>query len=123
MATHENLEIWKQSIDFVTEIYSVTKNYPAGEKFGIVSQMRRAAVSIPSNIAEGAARNSDKEFLYFLHIALGSLSELDTQLLISKNLNFCDTSELRQKLKEIKIKLINYIKYIKSLQKKSGNRK
>lgn len=117
MATHENLEIWKLSIDFVTKIYSYTNDFPSEEKFGLVSQMRRAAVSIPSNIAEGAARKSDKEYAQFLYVALGSLSELDTQLIISENLGFCNSSDLRVNLKEIKIKLINYIKYINSLNK------
>ena len=63
MATHESLDIWKLSIEFVTKIYSYTKDFPSDEKFGLVSQMRRAAVSIPSNIAEGAARKYDKEFI------------------------------------------------------------
>ncbi len=118
MATHENLEIWKKSIEFVTKIYISTKDFPDEEKYGLVSQMRRSAVSIPSNIAEGAARKSDREFLQFLHIALGSLTELDTQLIISGNLSFCNAENLRLELKEIKIKLINYIKYIESIQKK-----
>lgn len=65
MATHENLDIWKLSIAFVTKIYLLTKEFPEDEKYGLVSQMRRAAVSIPSNIAEGAARKSDKEFYSF----------------------------------------------------------
>ncbi len=118
MATHENLDIWKQSIDFVSSVYLSTKDYPYEEKYGLVSQMRRAAISIPSNIAEGAARKTDKEFVQFLHIALGSLSELDTQLIISENLGFSNTSDLRNNLRKIKIKLLNYIKYISSLQQK-----
>ena len=117
MATHENLDIWKQSIGFVTNIYLITKEFPADEKYGLVSQMRRSAVSIPSNIAEGAARKSDKEFIYFLYISLGSLTELDTQLIISENLHYFNSSDLRTELKEIKLKLIGYIKYIKSIQK------
>jgi len=117
MATHENLDIWKLSIEFVTKIYSTTAGFPSEEKFGLVSQMRRCAISVPSNIAEGAARKSDKEFIQFLHIALGSIAELDTQLLIAQNLDFTDPKELREELKSIKIKLINYIKYIKSLEK------
>ena len=118
MATHENLEIWKLSIDFVTKIYSYTKVFPSEEKFGLVSQMRRAAVSIPSNIAEGAARKSDKEYLQFLYISLGSIAEIDTQLIISNNLGYTDSSNLRSDLVTIKTKLLNYISYIKKLQKK-----
>ena len=68
MATHENLEIWKQSIDFVTRIYKITQSFPSEEKFGFTNQMRRAAVSIPSNIAEGATRQSDKENIQFIKL-------------------------------------------------------
>jgi len=118
MATHENLDIWKLSIAFVSQIYVITRKFPEEEKFGLVSQMRRAAVSIPSNIAEGASRKSDKEFLRFLHISLGSVSELDTQLIISKNLEYCDSTDSRKDLSEIKKKLLNYIKYVKSLSDK-----
>lgn len=117
MATHENLDIWKLSIEFVTKIYSITAGFPSEEKFSLVSQMRRCAISVPSNIAEGAARKSDKEYIQFLHIALGSISELDTQLIISQNLDFMNSKEMREELKSIKIKLINYIRYLKTLDK------
>ena len=83
---HHNLEVWKRSLNFVTKIYKVTAEFPADEKFSLVSQMRRAAVSIPSNIAEGAARNSKKEFINFLHIAQGSAAELETQIFITSHL-------------------------------------
>lgn len=82
------LSVWSDSIEFVTKIYKLTYNFPKEELFGITSQIRRAAVSIPSNIAEGAARNSKKEFSNYLSIALGSASELETQLIISKNLKY-----------------------------------
>jgi len=72
----------------VIEIYDITKTFPSDEKFGLISQIRRAAVSIPANIAEGAARQSDKEFCNFLSIAQGSASELETELLIAKRLNY-----------------------------------
>ena len=85
---HKNLDVWKESVALATEIYKITSNFPKSEIYGIVSQMRRAAVSVPSNIAEGAARNSDKEFAQFLNIAGGSLSELDTQVEISFNLDY-----------------------------------
>lgn len=88
--THKDLDVWKQSIDFVIEIYSFTKKYPAEECYGLTSQTRRAAVSIPSNIAEGAARNHSKEFRQFLYIALSSCSEIDTQLIIAEKLNYID---------------------------------
>ena len=86
--THKDLEVWKKSIEFVTSLYCITKVYPKDELFGLVSQMRRAAVSIPSNIAEGATRKGKVEFKHFLYIALASGAELETQLIISGNLNY-----------------------------------
>jgi len=88
MKTHKDLEVWRRSLNFVTEIYLVTQSFPKSELYGLSSQLRRAAVSIPSNISEGAARKSPTEFKRFLYISLGSLSEVETQLLISKNLNY-----------------------------------
>ena len=98
---HKDLDVWKKSIELITEIYSITANFPNEEKYGIVSQIRRAAVSIPSNIAEGCARFSDKENLRFLDIARGSLAELETQLIISKNLGFIDSDNLIKKISPI----------------------
>lgn len=115
MGTHEELDVWKLSIDFVEDIYRITKKFPSDEKFGLISQLRRASISVPSNIAEGAARKSDKENIQFLHIALGSIAEIETQLIIANRLNYCDASEIRKKLVVIKSKLINYIKYLKKL--------
>ena len=88
---HKELDVWKESINLVTKIYSITANFPNDEKFGIVSQMRRSAVSIPSNIAEGCARISDKDNMRFIDIASGSLAELETQIIIAKNLGFIDS--------------------------------
>ena len=85
---HENLEAWRQSMALVKLIYATTRSFPKEKLFGLTSQMRRAAVSIPSNIAEGAARSSRREFAQFLNIAKGSLSELETQLLISVDLGY-----------------------------------
>ncbi len=82
------LEVWKLSIDFVKKVYQVTHNFPDSEKFGLINQIRRAAVSIPSNIAEGQGRNSTKEFKQFLAISLGSLAELETQLIIAKEIEY-----------------------------------
>jgi four helix bundle protein len=85
---HYDLMAWQQAMQLVKHVYEVTCGFPAEEKYGLVSQMRRAAISVPSNIAEGAARQSDREFSKFLVIARGSLSELDTQYLLAKQLNF-----------------------------------
>jgi len=86
--SYRDLEVWKLSIDFVKKIYQVTHNFPDSEKFGLINQIRRAAVSIPSNIAEGQGRNSTKEFRQFLAISLGSLAELETQLIIAKEIEY-----------------------------------
>ena len=85
---HKKLDVWKLSMELSRRIYHLTASYPGEEKFGLVSQMRRAAVSVPSNLAEGAARSSDNEFRNFLSIARSSLSELGTQLDLSQQLGF-----------------------------------
>ena len=92
---HRNLEAWKQSMDLAVGVYRATKTFPSQEIYGLTSQIRRAVVSVPSNIAEGAARQTKKEFSNFLHIAQGSLSELDTQIELARRLGFLhDTSWL-----------------------------
>ena len=93
MRPHENLEVWKKAVDLVVLVYRATENFPSEEKFGLTSQIRRASVSIPSNIAEGAARASSKEFLYFLSNAQGSASEVSTQLLIAQKLNYITAAQ------------------------------
>jgi four helix bundle protein len=87
---HKKLEAWKQSMDLVIEIYRTTENFPGQEIYGLTNQIRRAAVSIPSNIAEGAARQTKKEFTNYLHMAQGSLSELDTQIELARRLGYLD---------------------------------
>ena len=86
---------------FVKEIYHLTQDFPSEEKFGLISQMRRAAVSIPSNIAEGSSRSSEKEYLRFVEIALGSAYELETQLLIAQRVNYGDQELMTQVISEI----------------------
>jgi len=88
MSGFKELKVWNLSMDLVQRVYKDTRDFPTSENYGLVSQMRRSAVSIPSNIAEGSSRNNQKEFIQFLYIAQGSLSELDTQILISSRLGY-----------------------------------
>ncbi len=101
MHKYKELIIWRKSIELVTEIYLVTGSFPDKEKFNLISQINRAAVSIPSNIAEGAGRNSDKEFVQFLAIAHASSYELETQLIVSNNLGYLKKDDLNKLLESI----------------------
>ena len=88
MQSYKDLIVWQKSVQLVTELYCVTEKFPKTEIFGLTSQIRRASVSIPANIAEGYARKHKKEYIQFLKIAFGSGAELETHLIISKNLGF-----------------------------------
>lgn len=109
---HKKLDVWKYSMDLVVHVYKITSNFPKSEVYGLTSQMRRCAVSVPSNIAEGAARNSNKEYNRFLAIALGSLSELETQLLIAERLEYTEGSTVFEELIKVRELLIGLKKYI-----------
>ena len=98
MHRFRDLEIWKLSRSFCKDIYEVTSTFPEVEKFGLTNQLRRASVSIPSNIAEGCSRKSNKEFSRFLEISIGSCYEIETQLLISKDLEFINMNQLEMLL-------------------------
>ena len=114
MMVHSDLDVWKKSIEFVAEIYKMTKDFPKEEIYGLTSQIRRASVSIPSNIAEGAARNSTKEFIQFLYIALGSASETETQLIIAKEIGYLENNSfLLDEIKSIRKMIVGLVKYLK----------
>ena len=109
---YKDMEVWKESIKLVTDIYKITETYPQSELFGLTNQIRRSVISIPSNIAEGSVKHSDKESLRFLDIALGSLAELDTQLLISQNLNLINNYDtIEQQISKVRALLIGLAKY------------
>lgn len=91
----KDLRIWQKGIELVNDIYKITRNFPKEEIYGLSSQMRRSAISIPSNIAEGFRRYYDKEYKQFLRIALGSSAELETQLIISESLTYVTSKELQ----------------------------
>jgi four helix bundle protein len=101
MKTHKDLEVWKKSINIVTTVYKITASFPKDELYGLTSQIRRAAVSIPSNIAEGAGRNHVNEFRQFLYISLGSASELETQLIISEMLGYICNEKSQELITEL----------------------
>ena len=113
---HKKLRAWQLGMEIVVYVYKITDNFPSEEKYGLTSQMRRSAVSIPSNISEGAGRNTSKEFVNFLHISQGSLSELDTQSELAKRLNYINEAEWKELdnmlLEEDKV-LTGLIKYKK----------
>jgi four helix bundle protein len=93
---HKKLDVWHKSIVLIQKIYELTRSFPNIEIYGLTSQMRRAAISIPANISEGAARQTKKEFIQFLHMAQGSLSELDTHLEISEKLSYLKENNLQE---------------------------
>ena len=108
------MNVWKKSLDLVEDLYRCTKGFPKEEIYSLTSQIRRSVISISSNIAEGAARNSKKEFIQFLYIALGSSAELETQLLISERLGYLNEStEYLNKLDEIKKMLLGLLSFLK----------
>jgi len=112
MHNFKKLNIWQNSVNFVTEIYRLTRTFPAKERFGLISQMERSALSIPANIAEGSAKTSNKDFARFLEISIGSSFELETELIVAKNLGYLDDEKylyFQNKISELQ-KMINGFK-------------
>ena len=113
--SHHRLEAWKRALELVKTVYTTTSSFPKTELYGLTSQMRRAAVSIPSNIAEGAARETTPEFLRFLYIARGSLAELETQILIAHDLGYIDNVEsLKAEIYQVSALLDGLIRSLKA---------
>jgi four helix bundle protein len=118
---YKDLDVYRKSIDFVVDIYKIAESFPDSERFGLVSQLSRAAISLPSNLAEGSGRNGKKELINFLHIARGSLFEIGTQLEISQRLGFVsqdDYDKLEERRATIQ-RMMNAL--ISSLRKKGEN--
>lgn len=119
-----NLKVWRRAVDLTAEIYQLTKKLPKDEAFGLSSQMKRAAVSIPSNIAEGQGRESFKEYIHFLSIAYGSLCEIETQVEISKRMSFLkeeETVAAEQMIVETAKMLKSLLSYLKSKTASTAN--
>lgn len=116
MKCHEDLDVWQKAVDLSVCVYEVTRDFPSEERFGLSSQMRRAAVSVASNIAEGAARQGPKEFVKFLSIASGSVAELDTQAVICQKLRLGLDDQwhvMRSSIKDISKMLHGLIRSVK----------
>jgi len=115
LKSYKDLEVWKVSMDFVTDIYKLTSKFPSSELYGLSSQIRRCAVSIPSNLAEGSGRKNTREFIQFLYISNGSLSELETQLEIAFRLGYItDFDASIENIKHIRKMLINLIRALEN---------
>lgn len=106
--SYKDLIVWQKSIELVTLIYQITEKFPKEEMYGLTSQVRRSAVSIPSNIAEGKCRGTKKDYCQFLHIALGSGAELETQLIISNSLGYSPENDIN-KLMELLIEVMKML--------------
>jgi len=119
MKTHRDLDVWKEGMELTVSVYRELEEFPTAEKFGLVDQIKRSAVSIPSNIAEGAARHSSKEFMQFLYIALGSAAELETQLILSQKLGFLRNCGIFDELEKVKSKLLGLIRYLKNVKRET----
>jgi len=111
---HKDLRVWQSAMLLVEDVYRLTSTFPREEQFGLTSQMRRAAVSVPSNIAEGSARSGTKELLYFLDVATGSLAELDTQLELALRLKYCaEITSFQSRLDEVSALTLALMKSLK----------
>lgn len=117
LGSYQNLKVWQRNIDLVTEIYRLTEFFPKSEMYGLTNQMKRAAVSIPSNLSEGYTRKHRQEYIQFSRISFGSGAELETQIIIAKKLNFAPAVEFRKadELLSETMKMLN--KLISSLSK------
>jgi len=113
IVTHKDLDVWKKAMELATQVYSLTSQFPKEELYGLTAQLRRSAVSIPSNIAEGAARHSRKEFIQFLHVASGSVAELETQLLLASRIGFFSTDTILTHTEEVRKMLLGLIRSLK----------
>ena len=124
MSGFKELKVWQIGIDLVLKVYKITESFPKSEIYGLSSQMRRCAVSIPSNIAEGTSRRSNKEKLNFINIAYGSLMELVCQMEISYELKYITKEEndtIIQKTKNLSVKMSNYKNYLEKIEDNEKN--
>jgi four helix bundle protein len=121
LRSHKDLDLWKFAMQLAKQTYLESVNLPKEEVYGLTAQIRRAAVSIPSNIAEGAARKGSKEFCHFLYIALGSLAELETQWIISQDLGYTASTSFENNIERVRMMLLGMIRHLKSTQSPTPN--
>jgi|TARA_B110000908_G_C10231243_1_gene440720 four helix bundle protein len=115
LLSYRDLNVWQNAMNLVEDVYKITANFPKEEKYGLISQIRRCSVSIPSNISEGFMRKSTKEYIQFIYISLGSLGELDTQMEIAVRLKFMESQkEFNEKLLLIRKQLYGLVKSLKT---------
>tara|TARA_B110000503_G_C6755354_1_gene253271 strand:- start:125 stop:481 length:357 start_codon:yes stop_codon:yes gene_type:complete len=115
LLSYRDLNVWQNAMNLVEDVYKITANFPKEEKYGLISQIRRCSVSIPSNISEGFMRKSTKEYIQFIYISLGSLGELDTQMEIAVRLKFIESQkEFNEKLLLIRKQLYGLVKSLKT---------
>lgn len=113
MKNHKDLDVWKLAMDLVEDIYSMAKQFPKNEVYGLTSQIKRAVVSVSSNIAEGAGRKGSKEFVQYLYISMGSLAEVETQILLAQRLKFViDVDHILEKIVNTRQMLNGLIRYL-----------
>ncbi len=112
--THKDLDVWNRSMELAGEVYSITRRFPKEEIYGLTLQARRSAVSVPCNIAEGAARNSKKEFIQFLHVALGSAAELETQLILAKRMGLLLDGRVLDRIEQVRKVLLGLLRFLKN---------
>jgi four helix bundle protein len=120
LKTHKDLELWKKSMELAEKIFSLIAKFPKEEIYGLTAQLRRSAVSVPSNIAEGAARNSHKEFIQFLYIFMGSISELETQIILAKRLKLLKDNYILNDVYTIRKMTVGLINYLKGRKTKNA---
>ena len=113
MKNHKDLDVWDKAMDLVEDIYTLTKQFPKEEVYGLTSQIKRAVISIPSNIAEGAGRKGSKEFVQYLYISMGSLAEVETQILLAQRLKFVtEVEQILEKIVNIRQMIHGLIRYL-----------
>lgn len=116
LRSHKDLDLWKFALQLAKQTYLTSANFPKEEIYGLTAQIRRAAVSVSSNIAEGAARKCSKEFSHYLYIALGSLAELETQWIISQDLGYDTSTSLEGNIERVRMLLLGMIRHLNSAQ-------